>query len=100
MYIDHDINLIVGMYVDDFLIFYKDEEVSKKLKILNENFKMKYMGKIQCCLFMRMTHNGNSIDLDQECYTRKILHCFGMSNCNRHTKGHTSEVIRNRDKGE
>lgn len=82
LYFNHAMDMIIAIYVDDFIMFYKDVRKLDKLRsFLNKNFRMKDIGPIQCCLGMRVTQTEKYIDLDQERYTKDILERFGMSNC-------------------
>lgn len=82
IYYDQNLNLIIAIYVDDFLIFYKDEEKLKKLKqSLSLDFKMKDMGTAKGCLGIRINQTEDSIELDQSIYVEEILKRFGMEEC-------------------
>ena len=82
IYYDDNFELIVAIYVDDFLIFYKCEEKLKELKAsLSENFKMKDMGMAKGCIGMRINQTSNGIELDQSIYINEILKKFKMEDC-------------------
>jgi transposase InsO family protein len=75
--------LIIGLYVDDIIIFGKHEHgieaVKQKLK---EFHPMTDSGRVQKLLGIRFTWGRDrSIRLDQESYTRQILEEFGMADC-------------------
>lgn len=98
LYFNRARDLIIAIYVDDFIIIYKDVRKFSDLRsFLNKSFRMKDIGPIQCCLGMRVTQSSRYIDLDQERYTRDILERFGMSNCKtigtpRHINQKLSEI--------
>lgn len=72
--------LIVAIYVDDFLIFFKlEKEVNKLKQFLNKNFRMKDIGEAKIVLGMRIRQTKDSIILDQMTYVNDILHKFGMN---------------------
>lgn len=76
--------LIITIYVDDFLIFWNNEEMFKSFKqFLMANFKMKDLGVANYCLGIRITRNyqEGKLWLDQECYTTKVLEKYNMVNC-------------------
>lgn len=82
LYFNHEMFLIIAIYVDDFLIFYKESKQLEKLKsFLNTNFRMKDIGPIQCCLGKRVSQTQKYIELDQERYIHDILERFNMTNC-------------------
>ena len=76
-----DAMLIVAIYVDDILIFWKNAEVREKLKKdLCKAFKMKDLGRAKSCIGFNITYEENGgIWLDQAKYTREVLEKFGMS---------------------
>lgn len=81
IYMNKERNLIVAIYVDDFLIFYDDENKLNELKsYLNQKFMMKDVGPIESCLGMRIKQSNFGIELDQEAYINDILSRFGMEN--------------------
>lgn len=76
------LNLIVAIYVDDFLIFYRSEgELQKLQSQLCDAFKMKDMGPAKGCIGIRIKQSLNEIELDQAVYTESILKRFGMEAC-------------------
>lgn len=83
IYYSVDLKLIVAIYVDDFLIFYQDENHLNELKhFLNTTFKMKDLGVARSCLGIRIQqHDDGSIELDQMHYIQEILERFGMADC-------------------
>lgn len=76
--------LIIAIYVDDILIFWKNAELRDQLKsALSNAFKMKDMGTARSCVGFNITYDDstNGIWLDQTKYTKDILTKFGMSEC-------------------
>ena len=74
--------IIVAIYVDDFLMFYKNENELEKVKnFLNNNFNMKDLGIAKNCLGLRINQTSEFIELDQIQYINEILHRFGMQDC-------------------
>lgn len=75
--------LIVALYMDDIVIFGKDEAqigvVKEKLKGFH---KMTDSGLVTKLLGIRFTWGDGSISLDQETYARQILEEFGVTDCN------------------
>lgn len=82
VYYSSDRELIVAIYVDDFLIFYKENKKLENLKkILTKTFKMKDIGDAKGCIGIRISKNNNMIQLDQETYINEVLKRFGMQDC-------------------
>lgn len=82
IYCSQDLRLIIAIYVDDFLIFYSDEEDLLKIKnLLCSAFKMKDMGVAKGCIGIRITQREKQIELDQSVYIEEILRKFGMFDC-------------------
>lgn len=76
-------NIILAIYVDDFLIFYRSTNNLGILKqYLNRRFMMKDLGTAQRCLGMRITQHENGIAIDQSMYIIDILKRFNMFDCN------------------
>lgn len=76
--------VIVGIYVDDFLIFSNDNcETDSLIKALSNNFKIKNLGQVKQYLGMRVNVNrkSNVVTLDQEHYIEKLMQKFNMSEC-------------------
>ncbi|KAK9681226.1 Tc5 transposase DNA-binding domain [Popillia japonica] len=76
--------LIVAIYVDDLLIFWKDINDRDNLKkTLSEAFHMKDMGKAKHCIGLNITYDEEikAISLDQSKYIKEILATFGMAAC-------------------
>lgn len=82
IYYSSDQNLIVAIYVDDFLIFYKDVKLLNALKSkLCNKFKMKDMGLAKTCIGIRINQLEDRIELDQSIYINEILKRFNMIEC-------------------
>lgn len=83
VYFSNNIDLILAIYVDDILIFWKDEEKKNELKkSLSTVFKMKDMGVANNCVGLHITYNQNgNICLDQSTYIRDMLKKFNMADC-------------------
>lgn len=78
-----DLTLIVTIYVDDFLIFWKDENVLNELKgALCQAFKMKDLGAAVSCIGLHITYTDEGIALDQKAYISEVINRFGMMNAN------------------
>lgn len=75
--------LIIGLYVDDIIIFGKHEhEIEAVKRKLREFHPMTDSGRVQKLLGIRFTWGRDrSIRLDQESYARQILEEFGMADC-------------------
>lgn len=75
-------NLIIAIYVDDFLIFYLDSvKLDEIRKQLHQHFRMKDVGMAKNCLGMNINQGENFIELDQIQYVREVLQRFGMDGC-------------------
>lgn len=82
IYYRGNLKLVIAIYVDDFLIFYKKEDELKELKaFLNKTFQMKDIGMAKHCIGIRISQEKNNIDLDQSVYIQNVLRRFGMENC-------------------
>lgn len=80
VYFSH--GLILGIYVDDIIIFWKDVKLRDKLKAsLSSVFKMKDMGQATNCIGLHITYEDGAINMDQSSYIQKILERFNMSDC-------------------
>lgn len=72
---------MVAIYVDDFLLFYKDEGQLDGIRVfLNQKFRMKDLGPVKECIGIRINLRRGIIELDQINYIREILVRFGMEN--------------------
>lgn len=74
-------DIFVAIYVDDFLIFFKDNDKLNEVKYyLNKTFMMKDVGPVESCLGMRIKQGDFGFELDQEAYINDMLTRFGMEN--------------------
>lgn len=76
--------LIIALYVDDIVIFGRDEGEIKAVKEkLKEFHPMTDGGLVKKLLGIRLSwRRDGSVCLDQESYARQILGESGMANCN------------------
>jgi transposase InsO family protein len=82
IYYTNNHNVILAVYVDDILFFYKEEERFNVIKeLLQQNCKMKDLGEAKGCVGIRITQNKGEILLDQEVYIGEIIRRFGMMDC-------------------
>lgn len=82
IYHGDELNLIIAIYVDDFLIFYKNEEKLNNIKkLLSKKFRMKDIGVAKGCLGIRIDQAKDGINIDQQNYTEEILKRFQMDDC-------------------
>lgn len=83
VYFTKDKRLIIAIYVDDILVFWKDATIRDRLKAaLCGAFHMKDMGTAKQCVGLNITYDGSGgIYLDQSKYARDILARFGMADC-------------------
>lgn len=81
IYFNNERDVFVAVYVDDLLIFFKNNTKLNDLKsYLNKTFMMKDVGPIESCLGMRVKQENFGIELDQEAYINDMLVRFGMEN--------------------
>lgn len=81
VFYNHDLDLIVAVYVDDILIFWKDAKTLAKIKeSLSSTFKMKDLGAATNCVGIRIKQTDQYIELDQAMYINEILERFNMQN--------------------
>jgi transposase InsO family protein len=80
LYVNHQIGVIIAIWVDDLVIAGKDSRnIAKVKKQLAGAFKMKDLGELTHFLGMRVTKTSNgSITIDQRTYVWDILARFGM----------------------
>lgn len=77
--------VIIGLYVDDLLIFSKSKTAIKEVKtLLNNEYKMKDLGPAQYVLGIRIRQDleGKRITLDQSTYIKNFLLNYQMSDAN------------------
>lgn len=76
------LTLLIAVYVDDFLIFFKCENELMQLKTyLNNSLKMKEIGEAKECIGIQINKSNDVIELNQRKYIEQILKRFGMLNC-------------------
>lgn len=78
-----ELNLIVTIYVDDFLIVWKKESDRDKIKsLLSSTFKMKDLGTASNCVGLHITRNSNgNYFIDQKQYIQSVIDKFNMNDC-------------------
>lgn len=82
IYFGKDNTLILAIYVDDILIFFKDQSKLDEMKRhLKANFKIKDIGLAKGCIGMRIHQDKGVIELDQTTYITEMLEKFGMGEC-------------------
>lgn len=85
VFVNPDRTIFFAVYVDDILIFGKNQKKIDELKSsLKQNFEMTDMGPAHMYLGMQITRNrqANTIYLDQKKYLLTVLDRFKMSDCN------------------
>lgn len=81
VFYNHKLDLIVAIYVDDILIFWRDAAALAKIKqSLCNTFKMKDMGSAKHILGIRVNQGDGFIELDQSAYIKSILERFNLEN--------------------
>lgn len=74
--------VIVLVYVDDMLIFYKNQsELNDIREFLHSELNMKDMGHASECIRIRINQCENKIEIDQSEYIETLLKRFDMVNC-------------------
>lgn len=82
IYYSGNLMLIIAIYVDDFLIFYKEQDELSRIKAyLNKTFHMKDLGKVKSCIGIRIKQGDGFIEIDQSQYIRDIIKRFRMEDC-------------------
>lgn len=82
IYFSNDLSIIIAIYVDDFLIFYRHiNDLNQTKDFLHSVFKMKDLGEARSCLGMKIHQHNDGIDIDQSTYIEDILKRFGMQDC-------------------
>lgn len=82
VYFNVSLTLLIAVYVDDLLIFYKhEEELNDLKKYLNRSLKIKDIGIARECIGIRITKTDGCIALDQQNYIEEVLKKFDMWNC-------------------
>ena len=74
--------VILCLYVDDILIFGSSLKVIEEVKgFLTNNFEMKDLGEADVILNIKLLREGDGVTLLQTHYVKKVLRCFGFSDC-------------------
>lgn len=78
--------IIIGVFVDDMVIAYGNEDEQEWLTVkalFMKQFRMKDMGECKLILGMRITRNRNhrTLIIDNEVYIKKLLKTFRMQQC-------------------
>lgn len=82
VYMNERLTILVAVYVDDFLIFYKCEiELGKLKAFLNTKLMMKEIGQATECIGIEITKSDGRIELCQKKYIQQVLKRFNMLNC-------------------
>lgn len=82
IYFSGDLSVLIAIYVDDFLLFFKNmEKLEETKQYLCRTFKMKDLGAVSNCIGMRIKQFNDSIEIDQAVYVEQILNRFGMADC-------------------
>ncbi len=82
VYFNDNLSLMVAIYVDDILIFWREKATMEKLKSsLSSMFRMKDMGIAETCVGIKIKHTSHGISLDQCSYIEEILKRFDMHEC-------------------
>jgi Reverse transcriptase (RNA-dependent DNA polymerase) len=89
----------MAIYVDDFLIFYKDDKSLKTLKQkLQDKFLMKDLGPAKGSLGIRIGLREGTVALDQQTYIAENLEKFKMADCKPvGTPSNTSLILSTKD---
>jgi hypothetical protein len=75
--------LIVGMYVDDLIIFRPDVSVINHFKQeMKRRFSMSDLGLLSYYMGIEVKQGGSGTTLSQSAYAVKILKSFGLMDCN------------------
>lgn len=77
VYMNATLTILIAVYVDDFLIFYKCENELAKLKtFLNAKLLMKDIGDASECIGIQIAKTNDRIALSQQKYIQQILKRF------------------------
>jgi hypothetical protein len=75
--------LLVGVYVDDFIITGNDVNEIPKFKLqMQASFRMNDVGLLSFCLGIGVQQGSTGISLSQTVYARSIVDKAGMASCN------------------
>lgn len=82
IYFSMTANLIIAVYVDDFLIFYSHKnELDVMMKFMDKSFKIKDLGLAKKCIGININQLENAIEIDQCHYVEEIFKRFNMDKC-------------------
>lgn len=83
VYKNEKCNLIISMYVDDILIFAKDESKVKWFKNeLNAKFEIEDIGECKKIIGIEVEQSGRTIRIHQETAINELIQKYGMEECN------------------
>jgi histone deacetylase 1/2 len=78
--------IIIGLFVDDFIAKFEEEDEEEYLMLYEKRLKDKYelsdLGEVNHILGMRVTKSDNTITIDQKTYIEEKLKSFNMHQCN------------------
>jgi hypothetical protein len=88
-------SMILGIYVDDLLILYREERSLKGFKeSIQKTIKIKDIGPAKNCIGMSINQGVGFIEIDQCSYVSDILSRFKMDDCKPvHNPCNTSEKL-------
>jgi hypothetical protein len=73
---------LISLYVDDIIITCSACKLVEEIKIhLSQEFEMKYLGELHCCLGIEVWRELGKTLISQSKYTKKILRNFNMTKC-------------------
>lgn len=82
IYFNKDKTIYLAIYVDDILLFWKNQQERDKIKYcLKKSFKIRDMGRPNSCIGINISYENNSIQIDQSGYIKQILKRFNMQDC-------------------
>jgi len=68
------------MYVDDIMLAGTKSSIEDKKKLIKNNFKIKYIGKVDFIIGIKFINYKHGYFLNQSRYLKEILEKFNMSN--------------------
>ena len=77
-----DSKLIIGLYVDDFIIVGKLPDISVFKKEISAKFSIKDLGEAKHLVGLQVIQSELGIYLTQSTYLRQTLDLFGLTDCN------------------
>jgi hypothetical protein len=85
IFVHRDKNIIIAVYVDDFLIFAKNEELATDLyKQLSKDLEVTNLGPISYYLGIELIKSQNSLILTQRGFLQRLLQKFNKQNLKPH----------------